>query len=167
MYTDVEEKPKRTPHLGRKVQRVREICGMKQMTLADVTGMSQQNISKLEQSEHIADDTLEKLAKGLGVTADFIKSFDEEKAVYNIQTNNFNDEAANNHVQGHHSTFNNYNPIEKVAELFEKLLQSEKEKVELLTNANKAIQDLVEQINELKGEKTDESGKGEFTNSNI
>lgn len=152
MFTDVDEKPKRTPHLGRKVQRVREICGMKQMTLADVTGMSQQNISKLEQSEHIADDTLEKLAKGLGVTADFIKSFDEEKAVYNIQTNmTFNDSAGNVNYQLNQNTI--HNPVEQIAELFEKLLQSEKEKVELLTNANKAIRDLVEQINELKGQK--------------
>jgi len=153
MYTDVEEKPKRTPHLGRKVQRVREICGMKQLTLADVTGMSQQNISKLEQSEHIADDTLEKLAKGLGVTADFIKSFDDEKAVYNIQTNYTCRETSTNQLN-YQPTFNNNNsPVEQIAELFEKLLQSEREKVELLTDANKAIQDLVKQINEMRGEK--------------
>ena len=148
MFTDVEEKPKRTPHLGRKVQRVREIIGMKQTALADVTGMSQQNISKLEQSEHMPDETLEKLAKGLGVTGDFIKSFDEEKAVYNIQTNiTCSDHAVNN--QNNQHTI--YNPIEQVAELFEKLLQSEREKVELLANANKAIQDLVKQINEMRG----------------
>ncbi|WP_439879709.1 helix-turn-helix domain-containing protein [Pontibacter sp. MBLB2868] len=151
MFADVEEKPKRPVHLGRKVQRVREIIGMKQMALADVTGMSQQNISKLEQSENIADDTLEKLAKGMGVTADFIKSFDEEKAVYNIQTNYTCRESSTNQLN-YQPTFNNNNtPVEKVAELFEKLLQSEREKVELLTNANKAIQDLVKQINELKG----------------
>lgn len=154
MFTDVDEKPKRTPHLGRKVQRVREICGMKQMTLADVTGMSQQNISKLEQSEHIADDTLEKLTKGLGVTADFIKSFDEEKAVYNIQTNyNCTDNAGQQQNYYQPTIHNNNSPAEQIAEIFEKLLQSEKEKVELLTNANKAIRDLVEQINELKGQK--------------
>ncbi|PRY09811.1 transcriptional regulator with XRE-family HTH domain [Pontibacter ummariensis] len=155
MFTATDEKPKRTQHLGRKVQRVREIIGMKQTALADVTGMSQQNISKLEQSESMPEETLEKLAKGLGVTADFIKSFDEEKAVYNIQTNmTFNDQAANNGHQNYQATYNNNNnPLEKVAELFEKLLQSEREKVELLTNANKAIQDLVKQINELRGDK--------------
>ncbi|TXK36467.1 helix-turn-helix transcriptional regulator [Pontibacter qinzhouensis] len=150
--TDVEEKPKRPAHLGRKVQRVREIIGMKQTALADVTGMSQQNISKLEQSEQIADETLEKLAKGLGVTGDFIKSFDEEKAVYNIQTNmTFNDYAANNGHQNYQATYNNNNPVEDIKEIFKQLLQSEKEKVELLKSANKAILDLVEQINELKG----------------
>ncbi|WP_073850536.1 helix-turn-helix domain-containing protein [Pontibacter flavimaris] len=150
MFTDVDEKPKRTPHLGRKVQRVREIIGMKQMALADVTGMSQQNISKLEQSESMPEETLEKLAKGLGVTADFIKSFDEEKAVYNIQTNmTFNDQAGNVNYQLNQNTI--HNPIEQVAELFEKLLRSEKEKVEILTNANQAIQDLVKQINEIRG----------------
>ena len=151
--TDVAEKPKRTLHLGRNVQRVREICGMKQMALADKTGMSQQNISKLEQSEHIPDDTLEKLANGLGVTADFLKSFDDERAVYNIQTNYNCTDNAGQQQNYYQPTIHNNSPAEQVAAIFEKLLQSEREKVELLTNANNALQDLVRQINDLKGQK--------------
>lgn len=38
-------------HLGRRVERLREIVGMKQETLAQALGVSQQAISKMEQSE--------------------------------------------------------------------------------------------------------------------
>ena len=132
-------------HLGRNVQRTREILGMKQLTLADITGMSQQNISKLEQSEFIVDETLGKLAKGLGVSVEFIKNFSEEKTIYNIQ-NNY--DHSTNH-QNYQPTINN-DPVDKVVELFEKLLKSEQEKVELLANANKAILELSEQLKAMK-----------------
>jgi len=143
METDF--KTEKTIHLGRKVQRVREIIGYKQSTLAERAGMSQQNISKLEQSEQIPDETLEELAKGLGVTADFIKNFDEEKAIYNIQTHFTYHNGSTNSNLNWQPTFIN-NPIDKVVELFEKLLQSEKEKLEILNT-------LTKQIEELKGNK--------------
>jgi transcriptional regulator with XRE-family HTH domain len=85
-------------HLGRNTQRVREIIGMKQSTLARNVGMSQQNISKLEQSSVIPDETLELLAKGLGVTPEFIKNFNEEKAIYNIQ-NTYDNSTHNQHYR--------------------------------------------------------------------
>ncbi|MGY3054149.1 transcriptional regulator with XRE-family HTH domain [Pedobacter sp. UYEF25] len=122
-------------HLGRKVSRLRELRGMKQDTLALELGVSQQSVSKLEQSELIEDSTLEKIALVLGVPADSIRNFDEEKMIYNIQNNyeNSNNNGAN---VGYQVTFN---PLEKVIELYEenkklyeKLLASEKEKVEIL-----------------------------------
>ena len=50
--------------------------------------------------------------------------FTEDSVFNNI--NNFHD----------HSIQNNFNPIEKVIELYERLLQSEREKVELLKKNN-------------------------------
>ncbi|WP_448103915.1 helix-turn-helix domain-containing protein [Pedobacter panaciterrae] len=111
-------------HLGRKISRIRELRGMKQEALATELGISQQAISKLEQSEEIEDSTLDKVAKALGVTAEGIKHFTEETIFNNI--NNFHD----NSIQ------NNFNPIEKIVELYERLLQSEREKVELLKGIN-------------------------------
>ena len=122
-------------HLGRKVSRLRELRGMKQDTLAMELGISQQSVSKLEQSEVIEDSTLEKIAFVLGLPAESIRNFDEEKMIYNIQNNyeNSNNTGAN---VGYQVTFN---PLEKVIELYEenkklyeKLLASEKEKVEIL-----------------------------------
>lgn len=113
-------------HLGRKISRIRELRGMKQEALAVELGISQQAISKLEQSEEIEDSTLEKIASALGLPTDAIRNFNEE-AVFNIIGNTFTDSSSNN---------NNYlctiNPLEKIIELYERLLASEREKLELL-----------------------------------
>eukprot|EP01036_Dinobryon_divergens_P004019 gene4019-5307_t len=66
------------PHIGRKVSRIRELRGIKQETLAYELGISQQSISKIEQSEVVEDATLERIAKVLGVQPEAIKNFSEE-----------------------------------------------------------------------------------------
>ncbi|WP_316846986.1 helix-turn-helix transcriptional regulator [Pedobacter psychrodurus] len=114
-------------HLGRKISRIRELRGMKQEALAAALGISQQAISKLEQSEDIEDTTLEKVATALGVSAEAIKGFSEE-SIFNY-FNTFNDTSSGDFRQ--HCTFN---PLDKVVELYERLLASEREKVELFKN---------------------------------
>ena len=113
-------------HIGRKISRIRELRGMKQEALADALNISQQAISKIEQSESVEDDKLEQIAKALGVTKTAIESFSEEN-VFNIINNTFQDNSSNN---------NNYlctiNPIEKIVELYERLVQAEKDKVTYL-----------------------------------
>jgi 3-methyladenine DNA glycosylase/8-oxoguanine DNA glycosylase len=52
-----------------------------------------------------------------------------ERAIYNI--NNIRD---NTFEQGATSIAQQFNPIEKIIELYERLLQSEREKVDLLKN---------------------------------
>jgi len=123
-------------HIGRKISRIRELKGMKQETLAAEMGVSQQTISRLEQSEFIEDDKLQLIAEKLGVTVEAIKNFDEQKAIYNIQ-NNF--EGSNNQGPNLNYYQCQFNPLEKYVEameenkkLYEKLLQAEREKNELL-----------------------------------
>ncbi|MEO7211294.1 helix-turn-helix transcriptional regulator [Mucilaginibacter sp.] len=110
-----------TLHIGRKISKIRELRGMKQETLATELGISQQAISKIEQSAEVEEDALIKISKVLGVTVEGLKHFTEDSVFNNI--NNFHD----NSIQ------NNFNPIEKVIELYERLLQSEREKIEFLT----------------------------------
>ncbi|WP_297334585.1 helix-turn-helix transcriptional regulator [Flavobacterium sp.] len=107
-------------HIGRKISRIRELRGMKQEALATALGISQQAVSSIENSENIEDKKLQDIATALGVTAEAIKNFTEEAIFNNI--NNFHD----NSIQ------NNFNPIEKVVELYERLLQAEKDKVAYL-----------------------------------
>ena len=114
-----------TLHIGRKISKLRELRGIKQESLAAELGISQQAVSKIEQSAEVEDEALAKIAKALGVTVEGLKHFTEDSVFNNI--NNFHD----NSIQ------NNFNPIEKVIELYERLLASEKEKVELLRNQNK------------------------------
>ena len=125
-------------HMGRKVRGVRELRGIKQETMADELGTTQQAVSKLEQSEHIEDRTLEKIAGVLDVSLDTIKNFNEESVVYNIQHNHEGaiKDVSNVSVQTHNCTFNPLDKlmelVEKNEKLYEKLLESEKEKVEIL-----------------------------------
>jgi transcriptional regulator with XRE-family HTH domain len=116
------------PHEGRNIKRIREILGIKQETLAIDLGLSQQAISSLEQKETLDVPTLEKVAKTLGVTTEAIKNFNEE-AAFNVILNTFNDNSANN--SNYQCTFN---PMDKIVELYEALLKSEREKIEMLKN---------------------------------
>ncbi len=137
----MESKTKpRTKHLGRKISRMREILGVKQDTVADELGVSQQTVSKIEQTEEVDDETLGKIAGVLGVDPEAIRNFDEEQIVYNIQHNHEgSNQGASNvgaEVQNYHCTFN---PIDKWVEaieenkkLYEELLKSEREKVAML-----------------------------------
>ena len=108
-------------HMGRKIGRMRELLGIKQEVLAAELGISQQAVSKLEQSEKVEDERLEQVAKILGVNPEAIRNFSEEAVVNNIN-NTFHDSSIQNQI----------NPIRDIVELYERLLQAEREKVALL-----------------------------------
>ena len=115
-----------TLHIGRKISKIRELRGMKQETLAAELGISQQAISKIEQSSDVEDEALERIAKVLGVLPEAIKNFSDEAALNYFNT--FNDSST-----GAFNNFNcTFNPIDKVVELYERLLASEREKIELM-----------------------------------
>ena len=102
---------------------------MKQETLAEELGISQQAVSKIEQSEHIEDDKLNQIAKVLGVTKEGIENFSDEN-ILNIISNTFtsNDNSTINAI----NVQPNFNPLDKVIELYERLLKSEQEKIAYL-----------------------------------
>ena len=102
---------------------------MKQEALAADLGVNQQVISKIEKQEEIEEGLLNQIASVLGISAEVIKDFEVEKAIYNI--NNIRD---NTFEQGSTSIAQQFNPVDKIVELYERLLQSEREKVELLKN---------------------------------
>jgi len=130
-------------HQGRNVKRFREMLGLKQEALALTLGdnWSQKRVSLLEAKETIEADLLSEVAKALKIPEEAIKNFDEEKAV-NIIANTFNDEAVA-YTQYYKCTIN---PMEKWVEsleeikllheenkkLYERLLEKENEKIELL-----------------------------------
>ncbi|MBT2561341.1 transcriptional regulator [Pedobacter sp. ISL-68] len=91
--------------------------------------MTRQGLSKIEQSDHIDDEKLAVIAEALGVPVEAIRNYNEESVVINIQ--NMNDTSG---------VYNyNFNPLDKCMELVEEnknlynqLIQSEREKVEML-----------------------------------
>ena len=127
----------KTIHQGRNIKRIREMLGVKQETLAWELGeeWSQKRVSMLEQKDVIEQDILEQVAKVLNVPAEAIKNFDEEKAIFNIQNN-----YEGSHNQGANLNYQcTFNPFDKWVEaleenkkLYERMLQAEKDKNELL-----------------------------------
>ena len=127
-----------TLHIGRKISKIRELRGMKQEALAAELGISQQAISKIEQSADVEDVALNKIATALGITSEAIRNFTEE-SIFNY-FNTFNDNSGAG-AWSTNSTFN-FNPIDKLVELFEEnkklyeqLLASEREKIGILKNS--------------------------------
>lgn len=119
--------------IGTKVQLIRKYFGVKQEALASELGISQQEYSKIEQQEDIEESTLSEIARALNVSPQVIKNFNVEKAIANINyshTGNSNPEFENTRVI-------NVDPINKIVELYERLLNSEREKIELLKSMMK------------------------------
>jgi transcriptional regulator with XRE-family HTH domain len=112
-------------HHGRNIKRLREMLGVKQEFIANELEMTQQTISKLEQKEEIEYKVLEKVAGVLKVPVEALKNLNEE-ATFNIIANSYHDNSSAVNYQCH------FNPMDKVIELYERLLAAEKEKVALL-----------------------------------
>ncbi|EHQ24313.1 helix-turn-helix domain-containing protein [Mucilaginibacter paludis] len=114
-------------HIGRNIERLREFKGIKQEVLASGLGVSQQTISRIEQSETVDEVKLEQIAKLLGVTKEAIKNYSDEAVIFHIQT--MNDNASANYQY-------NSNSVERIVELYERLLN---EKNELIKQKDEVI----------------------------
>ncbi|MEP6806215.1 MAG: helix-turn-helix transcriptional regulator [Flavobacterium sp.] len=130
-------KPK---HIGRNISRIRELRGMKQEALAFSIGISQQSVSNIEASETIDEEKLQAIAEVLGVSAEEIKNYSDE-AIFNIISNTFHNTSTDNSTliassMNYQPTFNPLDKlmaaVEENKKLYERLLQSEKEKNEYL-----------------------------------
>ncbi|WP_394773522.1 helix-turn-helix domain-containing protein [Flavobacterium sp.] len=121
-------KPK---HIGRNISRIRELRGMKQEALAEAIGLSQQTVSSIETSETVDFEKLVQIAKVLGVTVEAIENFTEE-SVFNYFNNFYDNSSAGNGSFNNHPSNCTFNALDKVIELYERLVQVEREKVEFM-----------------------------------
>lgn len=127
----------KTIHQGRNVKRFREMLGIKQEALALELGddWNQRKISLLEQKELIEPDVLEQVSKVLNVPVEAIKNFDEERAVNIISNNSFDncDQPASVFFNSTINAIDKWlDALEENKKLYERLLQAEKDKVQLL-----------------------------------
>ncbi|MBN7815171.1 helix-turn-helix transcriptional regulator [Algoriphagus pacificus] len=125
-------------HHGRNIKRFREMMGIKQEALAFELGedWSQKKISLLEQKEEVEDELLRQVAKILKVPAEAVKNFSEDVAMH-IFNNSF--ESHDNSTLNAINNYCSFNPLDKLVEaleenkkLYERLLESEREKVEIM-----------------------------------
>jgi len=118
-------------HQGRNIKRFREMLGIKQEALAFELGddWNQKKVSLLEQKEIVESDVLARVAQILKVPAEAIENFDEEQAI-NIISNT----ATFDNCQ-QPAFFNNqptFNPIDKMIELYERMLKQQQEMIDKL-----------------------------------
>lgn len=112
-------------HLGYNSKRLREILGIKQETLALKMGISQTKLSRLESKENLSDHILSQLAEAMGIDKEVIKNFKEGM----ISFRDFIAQDTSTAIV--YQTINN--PVEKICELYERLLEAEKAKNEILS----------------------------------
>lgn len=122
--------------IGPKIRKLRQIKGFSQKMFAAELNISQQAVSKIENSDLINEETLHKVSDILGVSVETITNFDEETAFTNIIEKN---EVINQRCD----VVNNYNTSDKITELYERLLESEKDK-------NKVLEQMLEFKNSIK-----------------
>ncbi len=113
------------PAIGPKIRRLRQMKGLSQKEFAAELNVSQQAISKIEQSDVVNDDTLKSVAEILGVSVEAIINFDENAAFNNFINKN---EVINQNCEVTHDNTS----VEKISELYERLLKSEMDKNALL-----------------------------------
>lgn len=152
METTNEISKKRVHH-GHNVASARNISGLKQSVLADILGVSQQRMSQLEAQRVIRDEILEKISQATGVSVEDLKTMEEPMSVY-IENNNTISNPTNianlgvgdniDRIENYNPTGNN-NPIEKIVELYERLLKEKQERIEALEK----------RIEELSGQKSE------------
>jgi transcriptional regulator with XRE-family HTH domain len=130
------ETTERKIHQGRNVKRFREMLGMKQEALAMELGddWSQRRVSLLEAKEEIEPEILEQVAKVLKVPSEAIKNFDEEAAI-NIISTTFTSHDNSTLTPQFAKSLNyspTFNPLDKVVELYERMLKDKTEMIEKL-----------------------------------
>ncbi|MBZ4190753.1 MULTISPECIES: helix-turn-helix domain-containing protein [Bacteroidota] len=115
-------------HMGIKIGSARRLVGITQKDLADRMGVTKQAVSKLEQTENVDDERLEKVAIALGVSIEGLKKFDVGQVLYH--TNNFYEkvEPTNGAMVGTVTIEHNHQfSIEQATKLFEELLKMERQ----------------------------------------
>ncbi|WP_300604794.1 helix-turn-helix transcriptional regulator [Niabella sp.] len=121
-------------HQGRNIKRFREMLGIKQDVLAFELGddWNQQKISLLEQKETIDAPLLQQISAALKIPVEAIQNFDEEQAV-NVIANTYSfQDFKDNAVASGFNYQPSFNPIDKMVELYERMLQQQKEMIEKL-----------------------------------
>jgi len=124
----------KTIHQGRNIKRFREMLGIKQEALAAELGddWNQRKVSLLEQKDTVEAAILQQVAAVLKLPVEAFQNFDEEQAI-NVISNTINNN--DNATMTNPAVFNfqpSFNPVDKMVELYERMLQQQKEMIERL-----------------------------------
>lgn len=131
-------------HHGRNVHRTRVEKNMSQEEVGELVHLSQPAISKYERMRVIDDEMLQRFARALNVPFDYLKTLEEDAQTVVFENNTVNDTEQNtggakisigtvksyteDTDSSNDNRVNNFNPIDKITELYERLLKEKDEK---------------------------------------
>lgn len=126
-------------HQGANVRKFRQLIGMKQEALADLLGINQQSVSRIEQKRVIEEDLLVKIANILHISPEIIQKLEENPTSIVIENNTFQTGSSNvGVIEQQRDNIVNH-PVDQLMELnkeqaslYERMLALEKEKNALL-----------------------------------
>lgn len=115
-------------HEGRNIKRFREMLGIKQDALAWQLGedWNQQRISLLEQKETVDPALLKQISEVMKIPVEAFKNFNEEQVLNIITNSSFDNGSVGINF------YPTFNPIDKMVELYERMLEQQKEMIEKL-----------------------------------
>ncbi|MDB5227434.1 MAG: helix-turn-helix transcriptional regulator [Bacteroidota bacterium] len=116
-------------HVGRNISKLRDLKGLKQEEFAKLLNMTQQAMSRLENKKEIDEDMLNQIAEKLGMTADGIRQFSSDATI-----NSINQQGGNVYVE---RVF--VNDIEKIEELYSKIIKEKDEMIQFLKKENEVL----------------------------
>lgn len=131
-------------HHGRNIRRTRIEKNMNQEGLSELVHLSQPAVSKYEKMRVIDDEMLQRFARALNVPFDYLKTLEEDAQTVVFENNTVNDSEQNtggakisigtvksyteDTDSSNDNRVNNFNPIDKITELYERLLKEKDEK---------------------------------------
>ena len=132
METEKEEVKVRNVHHGHNIRLARMLKNLKQEDLAEKVSTTQPNVSEHENAAVLDDELLQRYAKALDVSLEALKTMEDNASTVVFESNVVNNQdtaGANTHV-GYTNDDNNviFNPIDKLTELYERLLQEKDDK---------------------------------------
>lgn len=136
-------------HHGRNIRRTREDKGIGQTQLAELVHLSQPTVSRYEMAKSIDDEMLSRFARALEVPVEYLKTLEEDAQTIIFQNNtitNTDNGAVNSGtaVLKGLTQAPTINPLDKVSELYERLLDKEKEKVAALEKRVRELEEKYE-----------------------
>jgi transcriptional regulator with XRE-family HTH domain len=120
-------------HIGKNIAKIRELLGIKQESLALTLKISQQTISKIEQTENLRENTVERIANALGISTSMIYKYSDQLLI------DFLKEAISDTDLPKAQASVQLPVLEKIIELYERILLMEKgHSVNLQENGSKS-----------------------------
>lgn len=147
MAEQIEKKAKPIHHHGKNIAYFRRSRRWSQDEFAEKIGISQNQVSKYERMETIDDKTLNDIAKALEIHVNYLKECDHDELAKKV-INFINNDAEDVTINAHNTGENNIdhietkidtqinNPLDKVAELYERIIQLT-ERIKDLEHENK------------------------------